>query len=93
MALDNPSLAPVDMIRLLFLDPWIPSVFIGLISESDTEFSLVLVSSRYRLRVLPVIEAWKSRHGQELFQYDLVNQNKQNKKANKGSMHIFSNAN
>lgn len=59
LTLDETSPAPVDMFSLLLfiVSPWLPSLLIGLISEGNTESSFVLVSSRYRLRALPVMDA------------------------------------
>lgn len=54
---DGTSLAPVDMFRLVsFLGS---SFLMGLISDWNIESSFVFVSSRYRLRALPVMDAWK----------------------------------
>lgn len=70
---DGMSLAPGGRYSLLwFLDSWIPSFLMGLISGGNIESSLVLVSSRYRLRALPVMDAWKSTVSQRLFEHDVL---------------------
>ena len=60
---DGTSLRLIDTFRLLlFLDsPRSPSLLMGLISGGNIESSLVLVSSRYRLRALPVMDACKKK--------------------------------